>query len=136
MSDHVREPDITELYIEVDPPIQTEIFEPEIVPKAKGQELSYEERVAIKAKAEVQGFTRGAIVVKRSYGTYARAIPTNWGVVIDTQVWEHDLVNKIFAPIKIQWVEKGVEEYMFHEDLIMVHYAPEAEDLELIRSGE
>ena len=125
-----------DLYVEVELPVAEDLFESEPEPEIRGYNMPYEARVAAEKEAGYLGFTKGTVVVPRAANAFQRVNPINWGIVLDTQVWEYHYQDHMYAPCKVQWVSNGATTYCWTDELIMTHPAPDSADLEMIKSGE
>lgn len=124
--------DVEEYELEIDIPQVQDVFEPEVSIVSGNTRVctSYYDRLAVMNEAIKLGFEDGTIVTKASFVGYMRTDSRNWGIVTAMVHWE---VASSFAPIKVSWLD-GTEEYYFPEDLILVAYAPDDMDLEVIRT--
>jgi hypothetical protein len=125
-----------QVYIDVEEPIEDELFEPEPEPAIPGFSLTYAERTEISRKVQFLGFCKGTVVVLKAENQWGRVDPANWGVILDTPVWDYDYNAKMFAPIKVQWVKDGGITHTWPEKVVMIHPAPDSADLELIKTED
>lgn len=120
----------------IEEPISQDLFEPEIIadPIDRGFNTTWEERKEIKDACIKEGYEKRAIVVNRNIHTYWRDEPTHWGVIVD--VVSYTYVNEErFAPIEVMWVNGNKGKY-YPEELIICMYAPDDQDIAMIKRGE
>jgi hypothetical protein len=86
----------------------------------------------MRVDAAQEGFTEGAIVVRRYTGGHnASLIPANWGIVSSLTSYHPD--EKLYRPINVNWRNNNVTSH-FIEDLYLIHRAIPKEELELMFS--
>lgn len=119
--------DLLELNIGV---VETkELFEPEIEPITLVP--TFEQRVAILENLKKMDITIGAVVVKRSLYPTTRIMPLHWGIVNNMISYLHDQVH--FKPYMVKWTN-GTTSHHSYEELILVNYAPDQDDLNVIQA--
>jgi len=132
----VEEPIDTDYVYSIDAPIVLDLFEPEIneEPEDRGFNTTWEERADAKATAIKEGFEKRAVVVAVSTSKYFRDEPCHWGIILDVIAYNYGS-DKYFAPIEVKWVT-GKTSYHYHDELIVCMYAPDSQDLTMIRNGD
>lgn len=107
-------------------PIEEEIKGPE--PEERGKFLTHVQIQEIVAEAKHKGFGDGAIVVRRGQQFYEMRQPSQWGVVRDLKTFRNG--GAPYIPLFICWLKNGDTEYLWPEDLMVVHPAVEWSDMD------
>jgi hypothetical protein len=108
--------------------IEEDLFEPEVI--AGPIELSFEERVKILNGLKQLDIEVGSVVTKRSNYPTSRVMPFYWGIVMNMVSYLNN--SQEFKPYVVRWLD-GTTSYLDYKELILISFAPDAKDLELIK---
>lgn len=135
-TDVVEEEPIENDYVySIEAPIVEDLFEPDVEDiQTRGYNTTWQERTVLKETAIKEGFEKRAVVVLRNINTFFRDEPCHWGIVLDVIAYNFGL-DKYYAPIEVKWLT-GNTSYHYPDELIVCMYAPDDQDIMLIRRGE
>ena len=105
-----------------------EIVEPVVVNNVDNS--SFESRLAILAALKNLDIGIGAVVTKRANYPSTRVMPLYWGIVTNMVSYIHDKIT--YRPYMVRWID-GTMSYHIYNELILISYAPDEDELALIK---
>lgn len=130
--------DDTDFEYTIEEPVTDILFEPEIEkedePPCREGKIDFEDRAEYVNLAHSEGMSEGAVVVSAKSPRYLRTSPDEWGIITRVNTYTMTYATKEWAPITVNWTD-GTQSYVFHDELILVNFAPNSDDLDIIRNG-